>query len=79
MAAHTLSKSELRDLCEWSFWEVCFRERCNGLFYVFPHPTPHYQIVDLESYSFRFLIFKEPVLIHLDMMYLLGRFRNLQP
>lgn len=60
-AAHTLNKSELRDLCEVEFWEVCFfGVRYNGLFNVFPHATPHYQIVDLESISFSLvLIFKE--------------------
>lgn len=52
------SKNELRDLCEVEFWEVCVvGGRYDGLFNVCPHATPHYQIVDLESISFRCLNF----------------------
>jgi len=51
----------LRDLCEVEFWEVLFfGTRYNGLFNVYPHATPHYQIVDLESFFSLVLIFKGP-------------------
>jgi len=42
-----------RLMCEVEFWEVCFfGTRYIGLFNVLPNPTPHYQIVDLESLFF---------------------------
>jgi len=43
-------------MCEVEFWEVCFfGTRYVGLFNVSPISTPHYQIVDLESFCFLIL------------------------
>ncbi len=55
--AHRDVGSELRDLCEVEFWEVCFGGRYKRMFNVFRHATPHYQIVDLESISFSLFSF----------------------
>lgn len=55
--AHSDVRSELRDLCEVEFWEVCFRGRYKRVFNVFRYATPHYQIVDLESISFSLFSF----------------------
>ncbi|MDB5163167.1 MAG: hypothetical protein JWO54_736 [Candidatus Saccharibacteria bacterium] len=46
-------------MCEVEFWEVCFfGTRYIGLFNVLPNPTPHYQIVDLESLISLFKLLK---------------------